>query len=143
MATPGGYPDDPALCAQLAGGLVVLHSAIVLFVVGGELAILLGGWRGWRWVGNRWMRGIHLATIGVVALIAGMGELCPLTVWEIELRRRAGQESEMTSSVGRWLREFLYVDVPIWALAVSYVAFGLLVLASLYWVPVRWRGARG
>lgn len=135
-----GYPDDPALCARLADGLVVVHTGVVLFVVLGEVAILLGGWRGWAWVANRWLRGAHLATILVVAIIAGMGELCPLTVWESELRRRAGQELELESFVGRWLREFLYVDVPLWALAVSYVAFALLVVGSLFWVPVRWRG---
>ncbi len=134
-----GYPKDPAVCARLADGLVVVHSAIVLFVVLGEAAILLGGWRAWPWVKNRWLRVAHLATIAGVAIIAGLGKLCPLTVWEAELRRRAGQEQEMTSFVGRWLREFLYVDVPLWALSLSYVAFALLVVASLFWVPVRWR----
>jgi len=136
------YPSDPLTCAHWADALVVVHSAVVLFVVLGELVILLGAWRRWRWTGNRWFRGSHLLVIAIVTLVAGFQRLCPLTVWENELRRRAGQATEATSFVGRWLRDYLYVDVDLRLLAASYVAFGLLVFASLFIAPVRWRKRR-
>lgn len=34
----------------LADAVLVLHVAVVVFVVGGMLAVLVGNGRGWRWV---------------------------------------------------------------------------------------------
>ena len=67
--------------ALLADALVVAHFAYMAFVVGGLLAIFLGGFRGWAWVRNLWLRLAHLGAIVVVALEACFGILCP----EVEL----------------------------------------------------------
>ena len=41
---------SPAVARWLADLILVVHVGIVLFVVLGQLAILLGGWRGWGWI---------------------------------------------------------------------------------------------
>jgi len=133
------YPEDPATCLLLADAIVVLHFAVVLFVILAEALILAGRFLRWGWVGNRWFRGLHLAIIAYVAIVALMGDLCPLTIWENDLRRIAGKPIEQSSFVAYWSHELLFVDVDVKTLTVCYVAFALLVVASLFITPVRWR----
>jgi len=82
----------PRLYALLADVILVAHFAFVLWVVLGLLLILLGGALRWRWVRNRWVRVAHLASIGFVVGQAWLGQMCPLTIWESDLRVAAGQE---------------------------------------------------
>ena len=121
----------------LADAVVVVHAAYVGFVVVGEAAILAGGLRGWAWVRNFWFRALHLALIGVVVLEVLVGITCPLTDLEGWLRAAAGQEVEQGTFVGRLVHGLLFWDAPAWAFAAGYCAFGALVLATLYWVPIR------
>ena len=120
---------------MMADLLVVVHFAIVLFIVGGLIAVWLGAALGWRWVRNRWFRYLHLAAIGYVALEALAGIACPLTVWEDLLRGGARADS----FVGRWVRRLLYYDAPEWVFTVAYVAWALATLATLRLVPPRRR----
>jgi hypothetical protein len=125
----------PAWPAIAADALLAVHFAIVLFVVLGQAAILLGGWRGWAWVRRPGFRWAHLVTIAVVVVQAWLGRLCPLTIWEQQLRERAGQGGHEQSFVAYWLGEWLYWDLPWWVFVVAYTAFGMLVLASWRWWP--------
>ena len=59
---------DPALASRLADAILLLHLAVVAFVVVGEALILFGGWRGWHWVRHRGLRIAHLALIGFIAV---------------------------------------------------------------------------
>ena len=128
---------NPAL---LADAIVVVHAAIVLFVILGLVLVLLGGFLRWRWVRNPWFRVAHLAVIVFVAVQgAGFDVLCPLTTWEQDLRERAGQQGYEGSFVGRLCHDVLFVDVPLSVLNWSYVAFAALVLATFYFVRPRWR----
>ena len=120
---------------MIADLLVVVHFAIVLFIVGGLVAVWLGAALGWRWVRNPWFRYLHLAAIGYVALEALLGIACPLTVWEDLLRGGARADS----FVGRWVRRLLYYDAPEWVFTVAYVAWALATLATLRLVPPRRR----
>jgi hypothetical protein len=113
----------------------VLHAGIVLFVVLGQALIMLGGWRDWAWIRSPVFRFAHLATIGVVVLQAWLGRLCPLTLWEQDLRRLAGQASHDESFIGYWINQWLYWDLPPWVFAVAYTVFAGLVLASWRWWP--------
>jgi len=115
----------------LADLVLILHFAFVLFVVFGLGLVWLGLLCGWRWASNFWFRASHLAAIGVVALEALVGWACPLTVLEDRLRS-TGQPS--SSFIARWLHRLLFWDLPAWVFSLSYIAFGLLVLAT--WV--RW-----
>jgi len=133
------YPEDPDTALLLADGIVVLHFAIVLYVIFGELLILAGWPLRWSWVKNRWFRLSHLGIIVFVAVVAAMGDLCPLTIWENDLRRIAGKPLEQASFVAHWAHELLFVDVDVVILGYCYVTFCLLVLGSLWLVPVRWR----
>ena len=106
---------DPALLADL---IVVLHLAIVAFVVAGEVLVLVGGPLRWAWVRNPSFRIAHLGDVVFVAVEGAFGVLCPLTTWEHDLRVAAGQPRHQGSFVGRLARDLLYVDVPLDSLQV-------------------------
>jgi hypothetical protein len=125
---------NPALWAD---AILVVHALIVCFVVAGQAAILLGWWQGWAWVRNPWFRLAHLATIAVVVLQAWLGRLCPLTVWERELRRAAGQAFHERSFIEYWVSRFLYWDLPWWVFVAVYTAFGVLVAWTWWRLPPR------
>ncbi len=132
------YPEDARTCLTLANILLVLHFAVVIFVLAGQALILIGGSLKWSIVRNRWFRASHLAVIAAVTLIAALGELCPLTIWENELRARAGESVEQTSFVAHWAHELIFVEVEVATLRWLYGAFGLLVLGSVVLFPVDW-----
>lgn len=121
----------------LADGVVLLHAVYALVVVGGEVAVLVGGALGWRWVRNFAFRLVHSLMIGVVVLESFAAMACPLTDLEDGLRRRAGQTVDAGTFIGRWTHDVLYVDLPGWAFTLIYGLFGLLVLGTLYWIPPR------
>jgi len=127
--------------AFLADVVVALHVAYVGFVVGGLLAVLLGALLRWQWVRNRWFRLAHTLAIIIVAGEALANVRCPLTVWENELRRRAGQDVSEATFLGRFLHNLIFFDFPLWVFTAGYVGFTLLVLATLVFVPPRWRTA--
>jgi hypothetical protein len=120
---------------MIADLIVVVHFAIVVFVVGGLLAVWIGAGLGWSWVRTPWFRYLHLAAIGYVALEALLGIACPLTVWE-DLLRGGGRPD---SFVGRWVRRLLFYDAPEWVFTTAYVAWALATLATLRFVPPRRR----
>jgi len=137
---------SPATAALLADAILLLHVGVVVFVVGLLPLVLVGGWRGWGWVRNRWLRSTHLGLMVLIALQAWLGRLCPLTIWEQALRRMAGQASYSESFITYWLGRLLYVDAPLWLLAWVYSGFALLVVGAWWWVrPVKSspRGASG
>lgn len=118
--------------------MLAAHVAVVVFVVFGQLLILLGGVLRWRWVRQFWLRLAHLLLIVYIAAQAWLGELCPLTVWEQALRQRAGQMTYGESFIEHWLSRLLYIDAPWWVFVAMYSAFALLVLGSWWWVrPIR------
>lgn len=121
----------------LADCIVVVHFAYVAFVVIGMIAILLGIWRGWAWVRNFWFRTIHLLMIGIVAVQAIFGILCPLTVWEYQLRVAAGDEGRPGTFVSRLVHAMLFFELPPWAFTVGYVLFGVAVLLAFLVAPPR------
>lgn len=118
-----------------ADAILILHVAIVLFVVGLLPLILLGAWRDWRWVRLRWLRLAHLGLILFIAGQAWLGELCPLTTWEQDLRRLAGQDSYATSFIEHWLARLLYIEAPWWAFVLAYTTFAAVVAAAWVLVP--------
>jgi len=116
----------------LADLVLVLHAAYVSFVVGGLGLIWIGVRRQWRWTRNLWLRSLHLAAIGLVALEAILGWSCPLTVLEDHLRSSAGEPE----FVARWLRRLLFWDFPAWVFTAGYIAFTALVVATwIGWPP--------
>lgn len=123
----------------LADLIVALHVAYVSYVVFGQLAILVGVVLRCQWIRNVWFRVTHLVAIGIVAFEAAMDIPCPLTVWEENLRRLAGQPVGGETFMGRLLHNLLFYDWPPWAFTVLHISFALLVLATFVLAPPRWR----
>ena len=120
--------NDADLYSLLADAMLVIHFAFVVFVVIGFMLILLGLLARWSWIHNRIFRITHLAAIGIVVLQAWLGQLCPLTVWENELRRRAGQSGYTETFVEHWLHEVLFYQAAPWVFTTIYTGFGVLVV---------------
>lgn len=123
--------------AFYADVLGLLHAAIVLFVVGGQVLILLGWRLGWAWTRGLWFRRVHLSLIAVIMSIAALGEWCPLTVWESDLRQLAAQEGYSQGFIATWLDRLLYYQAPMWVFAVLYAAFTAVVVWSYWKYPPR------
>jgi hypothetical protein len=139
--------DSPLPYAALADAVLVLHFAVVLFVVGGLPAIVIGNRVGWPLVNALWLRLAHLLAIAAVVAQAWLGQYCLLTVAESWLRQRAGQLGYESSFIQHWIQKVLFHEAPMWQFALAYTVFGLLVLwAWLRYPPQsrRWRvGASG
>lgn len=114
--------------ALFADLILIGHLLFVLFVTGGLAAIWVGAALGWRWVRNPWFRLTHLLAILLVAAESLAGIACPLTVWEEVLRQG---EASGHGFIRRWVHQLLYYDFPEWAFTSLYVAFALLVMATL------------
>ena len=127
--------ESQALYSLLADVILVTHVLFAAFVVISLILIFVGKFLSWLWVRNPWFRVTHLLGIGVVVLQSWFGVICPLTIWEMDLRSKAGETIYEGSFVRHWLNELLYYQAPPWVFVVCYTAFGGLVLAS--WVLVR------
>ncbi len=114
--------------------ILVIHFLYVLFVVVGMLLILLGKLLKWQWVHNAWFRVVHLLAIAIVVLLSWFGVICPLTDWEMVMRRNAGESIYAGDFVAHWLHSLLFFQAPQWVFTLSYSVFGLLVLISWFWV---------
>ncbi len=120
--------NGAGLYSFIADTILVIHFAFVVFVVCGFMLILIGLLARWSWVHNRIFRIAHLAAVGFVVLQAWLGRLCPLTIWENELRRRAGQSGYTETFVEHWLRDILFYQAEPWVFTTIYTCFGALVV---------------
>jgi hypothetical protein len=115
----------------LANAILVIHFAVVLFIIAGLPLIYLGAARRWGWVRARRWRTLHLAAILFVATEAILGLACPLTVWEDALRGHQTVEGFME----RWIRRIMFYDLPAWVFLVAYTGFAALVAVTWVVVP--------
>jgi hypothetical protein len=100
----------------LAGAVAVLHGAAVLFMLAGALLAL-------RWPRLLWLH------VPVALTILGLyltGSDCPLTTWELALRRRSGAPGYSGGFIGHYVTEPL--GFPIHATATQ---VGIYVVAFL------------
>ena len=133
-------PSTDPLFLLLADAVLALHFAVVVFVVGGLLVVIVGNLRRWRWVNALWFRLAHLAAIAVVAAEAWLGIACPLTTLELWLRAQSGVNAGLASTdsfVGYWLHRVLFYAAPAWVFVLAYSAFALLVIAAWFCFPTR------
>jgi len=122
----------------LADAIVVFHACYVAFIVLGLVVVLLGIAFRWGWVRNLPFRLIHLTMIAIVVVEALMGIPCPLTVWEDQLRRQAGQSTYPGDFLGYWAHRLIFYRAEPWVFTVIYMSFGLAVLATFLLAPPRW-----
>lgn len=123
-----------------ADAILIAHVLFVAFVVLGLSSIYLGLWLSWSWVRNYWFRLAHLGAIVIVVLQSWASVICPLTIWEMQLREAAGGETYEGSFVQHWLEAILYYQAPQWVFVVGYTLVGVLIVASWFIVPPRRHG---
>jgi len=82
----------------LADLLVVLHLTFILFVLFGSLVVLIWEWLFW----------LHLPAIAWGITIEISGWICPLTPWEIHLRKMAGEQGYSGSFIMEYLIPIIY-----------------------------------
>lgn len=128
---------DKILYLIAADAILFTHALFVCFVVLGLMLIFIGKWRGWNWVTFFWFRIAHLLAIAVVVLQSWLGLICPLTIWEMDLRAMAGEAAYTGSFVAHWIERLLYYRAPDWVFVLLYTCFGALVVASWIWIRPR------
>ena len=82
----------------LADLLVVFHLVFILYVIAGALLIT-------KWAKTLWL---HLPSCFWGMTVEFTGWLCPLTPWEIRLRRLAGEEGYTGSFIEQYLNPIIY-----------------------------------
>lgn len=123
------------LFLALANATLILHAALVMFVVLGLLLIVAGGYLKWGWTGKRWFRMMHLGAIALVVAESWLGIDCPLTILESWLRGLAGQVVDRDDFIAFWLRRLIFFDAPAWVFTLGYSVFGVLVILSWRFFP--------
>lgn len=121
----------------LADVVLVLHVAVVVFVVGGLALTIVGNLRGWSWVNALWFRLAHLVAIAVIVAEAWFGVVCPLTSLEMWARAKAREAIYAESFIEHWLQRILFYEAPAWAFTVGYSLFALVVAATWWYFPPR------
>ena len=119
----------------LADVVLTLHFAVVAFVVGGLVLVIIGNLSRWRWVNTLWFRLAHLGAIAVVVAEALLGVACPLTTLEMWLRAKARATTYRGSFIEHWVQRVLYYEAPSWVFLLGYSLFGLLVVATWLYFP--------
>jgi hypothetical protein len=89
-----------AVYAALAGLIVLIHLAFVLFAVAGALLALRWPWVAW----------LHVPAAGWAVCIELAGGICPLTPLENTLRARAGLDYYSGGFIARYLFPMLYPE---------------------------------
>src|ERR1041385_1557570 len=122
----------------LADLIVVIHIAYVVYVVGGLVAILIGVWRGRRWIRNPWFRITHLLAILIVITEIILKLNCPLTTWENSARTAAQQPVDGSAFMDRLLTFILIGSAPRWLINGMYFVFAIAIAATFILAPPRW-----
>lgn len=129
----------------LADAVVLLHVLYVAYVVLGQAVIVAAGTFRTHWGRNPWFRWSHLLAILIVAMEELAGWRCPLTVWEEQLRRLAGQQFHGETFMA-WLSHQL-IFAKRWqpeTFTAVHVAFAAIVVQGFLMYPPRWfRLSRG
>ncbi|MBC7500782.1 MAG: DUF2784 domain-containing protein [Herminiimonas sp.] len=132
-----------------ADAILILHVAVVVFIVGTVPAILIGNLSRWelrsQWINSLWFRLTHLSAILFVVAEAWLQIACPLTTLERWLRQVPGAglarvgNSPAAGCIESWLGKVLYFTAPWWVFAAVYSLFAALVVYTWVKFPPRCR----
>lgn len=114
--------------------ILIVHFAIIVFIVAGQVCIVAGYFFSWNRIRNMKFRVFHLLAIGIVVIQAWAGQLCPLTLWESGLREAGGGQGYSGTFVEHWIGRVVYYYAPQWVFILVYSLFGALVLFSWFWI---------
>ena len=107
-----------------ANAIALIHLAFIVFVIAGGLLVL-------RWPALAW---IHVPAAIWGALIEFANWYCPLTTWENQLLRRAGQAGYTNGFVEHYIFALIY---PTGLTRAMQIAIGIVVLVVNVAVYVR------
>jgi hypothetical protein len=107
-------------------------------VVLGLVIIWLGFFLRWAFVRNLWFRLAHLLAIGYVVAESLGGVICPLTLWENELRIKAGNGVYQGTFMEHWVHQIMFYDASLETFTALYIIFFGAVLLSLWCVQPHW-----
>jgi Protein of Unknown function (DUF2784) len=129
----------PSTWRFLADVVLVVHAAVVAFVVVGLGLVWLGNARGWRWVNQVGFRVAHALAIAIVVAESWLGIVCPLTTLEQAFRAQAGAPMLAAGEgfIEHWLGGLLFYDAPGWIFTFAYTLFAGLVVATGWRFPPR------
>ena len=104
----------------LADGVVVIHFAWILFLIGGAF------------IGRRvrWVKWTHLAALGYSVLLQAFSWICPLTYLELWLWNRTPAGSYSGSFIAHYLEKLVYMEIPralVFALTVAVIVISAVV----------------
>ena len=122
----------------LAHIVLLIHFAFVAFVVLGLLIIWLGCFLRWRFVRNFYFRAAHILSMAIVLMESLFDYECPLTIWEIGLRKRGGQiVYEDTTFMQDWIHKIMFFepDNPSIFTIIYTCFFAVLVLSFIFVRP--------
>ena len=135
MTSPGTY-------RMLADLVLVIHFTFVSFVVIGLLLPWLGYFLRWKFVRNFYFRAAHILAMAVVLLEALFGVVCPLTTWEIQLRKLGGQiVYEDQTFMQYWIHKIMFFQLEPGTFKIIYSCFfTALILSFIFVFPeLPWR----
>jgi hypothetical protein len=118
-----------AMHSLLAQLILAVHLAVIAFNVAGLVVIPLGAALGWRFVRLRWLRLVHLGSLGVTAVQALAGRDCFLTDWQSALSGEAPQPL-----ITRFVNNLIYWPLPQWVFTAAYVGVFVYVVGLWWWV---------
>jgi hypothetical protein len=129
--------SEPGNWLMFADLTLVVHAVFVLFIVGGQIAIVAGWGLGWLWTRHLVFRLLHLIAIGFVMFEVWFGAACPLTVVENLLRTQAGAAAYDESFIGHWLAHLIFYTAPEWVFTFFYTVFAAVVVVTWLVYPPR------
>ncbi len=119
---------------RIAADLVLaLHLGFITFVILGGLLVLR----------YRWIIYLHIPAAVWGAFVEITGRICPLTIWENNLRRRAGESGYAESFVEHYLVPIIYPAGL--TRSVQFWIAGLVIVANVViygWLLYRWHKSR-
>ena len=122
--------------------VLLIHFVFVAFVVVGLLLTWLGYFLRWKFVRNFYFRSAHLLAMAVVLLEALFGVVCPLTTWEIQLRKLSGQVVyEDKTFMQYWLHKIMFFQLEQATFTIIYSCFFTALILSFVFVfpELPWR----
>lgn len=122
----------------LADLVLISHASVVAFNLFSLPVIIIGRLFKREFVHNPWFRYSHLASMGVVVLLAVFNKICPLTEWEGKLRSldTAGFAYRKTI-IQQWVGECIYYEFAWSTVALAYCIWFIAILVTLWLIPIR------
>ena len=143
MASVPGVSEQTMSKLLLADVILAIHFGWIVFVIVGQILILLGIALSWKWTRNFYFRSLHMTMMVFVALEVLFELACPLTIWENRLRGfgagAAPNHAEADSLIANWLGIMFVADMDgsSWPFLLAYLVFTSLIVWSFLKAPPR------